>query len=97
MESPDLQRCLPPPLEFRLLPSELEPPPLDEDKILIGVPNPKGEAWPTLMPIGAMNLTVFRNKHTGDIEYEYKTQILESLGPTQLTLSHRLLNCDSSR
>ena len=79
MELPDLCRC--PPLSgFGLLPTELEPPLLVEAEILIGVPSPKGDTWPTLMPVGAGNCIVFRNEHTGDIEYEYEAQILELLG-----------------
>ena len=65
MESPDSQRCLLPLLGFGPLPRELEPPPLEEAKILIGIPNPEGEVQPNLMPIGAVNCIVFRNECTG--------------------------------
>ena len=71
---------LPPPPGFGLPPPGSKPPLLEEVKTLIKISNPQ-EAWPILMPIGTMNLIVFRNEHMGNIEYEYKTQTLESLNP----------------
>ena len=66
-------------LGFTPLASELELHLVEEDKILIRVSNPEGDVWPTLTPIGVVNFIVFRNECTRNIEYDYETEILESL------------------
>ena len=90
-----VQVHLPLPPGFGPLPAEPEPPLLKKHEILIRVPNLEGEAWPTLMPKGAMNFIVFRNECT--IEYEYETHILESLGLNLADSRQKSLNCDLSR
>ena len=67
-ESPDSQRCLPLPPGFGLLPSELEPPPLEDEVPLVGISNPE-EAQLTLMSVRDMNVIVHRKKCMGHIEY----------------------------
>ena len=68
---------LPPP-GFRPPPPGSKPPLPDEDDPLIRIADLK-EAHVALTPAGAMVLIVFRNGLTGDIDYEYEAQLLESL------------------
>ena len=69
-EPQGMWRCPPPP-GFESLP-------LEQDVPLAGVPNPD-EGQSLLRPVGTMSIVVYKNKITGDLEYEYVTQFLKPL------------------
>ena len=61
-----------------MLPSSSGPSLLEGIAPLVKLPNLEG-ARPALTPIRALQMVVFKNELTGNVEYQYQAQIVGSL------------------